>query len=418
MKVKNYIELQKAVDGGEKEIILTKSIASPNSIRLKRGQKISGEGEVIMLSFINSEGLILEGDNDVSNLIIQTSQEKRAISLSSSLEDLGVISLKNLTVNGVVQILTRNSNKKLDVKINNLDIPTADARGYSEKPQKYGVNVYQGALTIYNYNPDESSLITVDAENVSIGREKSPALGSGIFIAGFNDDGGKTEVKRLVTGDIYSNGMIPFGQPNLITGGIFILNSAHAEEIITDGKTVTYGVNDMVLDVWGKVDKWVINEKIVSHGSSGIGFVNFGTVDYFEARKPIETYGLGARGFNQYDGTIKEAKFDKIETFADGSIGMQFSKPVGKIVVEKDVITNGGNGETLVKGEIMTLAADGISVKEGGEIKELVVKGNIETNGDSVKSLHVDGGKIEKIEIGGEIIAEGKDSEKVVGIEI
>ncbi len=418
MKVKNYIELQKAIDGGESEIVLTKSIASPNSIRLRKGQKITGEGDVIMLSFINSEGLVLEGDNEISNLIIQTSPDKRAISLSSSLEDVGVISLNDLTVNGVVQILTRNSNKKLNVKIKNLDIAGADARGYSEKPQKYGVNVYQGALTIYNYNPDEKSLITVDAENVSVGREKAPVLGSGIFIAGFNDDGGRTEVNKLVTGEIYSNGMIPFGQPNLITGGIFILNSAHAKEIVTDGKTVTYGVNDMVLDVWGKVDKWVVNEKIVSHGSSGIGFVNFGTVDYFEARKPIETYGLGARGFNQYDGTIKEAKFDKIETFADGSIGMQFSKPVGKIVVEKDVITNGGEGETLVKGEIMTLAADGISVKEGGEIKELVVKGNIETNGDSVKSLHVDGGKIDKIEIGGEIIAEGKDSEKVVGIEI
>lgn len=40
------------------------------------------------------------------------------------------------------------------------------------------------------------------------------------------------------------------------------------------GELVTYGVNDMVLDTWGKVEKWVSNFPIVSFGPSGIGFVN------------------------------------------------------------------------------------------------------------------------------------------------
>jgi hypothetical protein len=32
---------------------------------------------------------------------------------------------------------------------------------YSEQPQKYGVNVYQGALTVYNFNDDRDSTITL-----------------------------------------------------------------------------------------------------------------------------------------------------------------------------------------------------------------------------------------------------------------
>ena len=38
----------------------------------------------------------------------------------------------------------------------------------------------------------------------------------------------------------------------------------------------TYGPNDMVLDNWGTVDRWISDDKVTSFGSSGIGFVNFG----------------------------------------------------------------------------------------------------------------------------------------------
>lgn len=41
------------------------------------------------------------------------------------------------------------------------------------------------------------------------------------------------------------------------------------------GPVVTYGVNDMVLDNWGNVDRWIVEQKLTSYGPSGIGFVNF-----------------------------------------------------------------------------------------------------------------------------------------------
>lgn len=412
MEVKDYLELYQAVESGEKRIEIVNSIGVPNGIKLKKGQKIIGKDRNILLSFINGDGIALTGDNEISNLSIQTSPSRRGIYVDSIEEDLGVIELKNLTVTGMVQILTRGKNKILCLEVDDLDIPFADARNYPERPMKYGVNVYQGAFTLYNFNPVEGSLVNFKGKGIKIGRKNTPVLGSGLFISGFNDDSGLVEIEYLETGEIYSNGMIPKGQPNLITGAIFIVYGAHAKKIISNGVVETYGNNDMVLDVWGQVDDWIVENEVTSYGSSGIGFVNFGIVKRFKANKKISTYGLGARGFNQYDGTIEEAYFESIKTVGDGSIGMQFSKPVGKIVIG-DVLTRGSTGQTLVKGEIMELAADGISVLEGGEIQSLEVLRNIITEGEEVSSYHINGGDVKEFKIGGDIISKKDNASKV-----
>jgi hypothetical protein len=44
----------------------------------------------------------------------------------------------------------------------------------------------------------------------------------------------------------------------------------------------------MALDNWGVVDRWTAEKKITSHGQSGIGFVNFGTVNKLKVNAPIE----------------------------------------------------------------------------------------------------------------------------------
>lgn len=413
MKVKNYIDLQKAIDLNE-DIELTNSINAVDTIKLNKGQKIFSNEENLLLSFINGDGLALSGDNEISNVAIQTTPSRRAIYIDSKEEDLGEIKLNNLTITGMVQLLTRGNNKKLSVKIETLDILAADARNYPERPMKYGVNVYQGALTIYNFNPKEGSEIRVSAENISLGRQKAPVIGSGVFISGFNDESGKVIIEKLTTNDIYTNGMIPTGQPNLITGAIFIVYGAHAKEIISKGKTVTYGTNDMVLDVWGEVDDWISKDKILSYGSSAIGFVNFGQVKNYRAEAEVKTFGLGARGFNQYDGSIENAEFKSIKTLGDGSIGMQFSKPVGTITIKEDVETTGSTGETLVKGEIKELQADGISVLEGGEIEKLVVEGNLTAKGEEVVAYHVNGGKVKSFKLKGKISVENENSKEVL----
>ena len=73
------------------------------------------------------------------------------------------------------------------------------------------------------------------------------------------------------------------------------------------------------------------------------------------------------------------------------------------------VSTHGSVGQTLVKGVIMTLPANGISVKAGGEIQNLNLTGGIVTHGDKVVSLEIEG-KVSDISIKNDITANGLDS--------
>ena len=217
---------------------------------------------------------------------------------------MGNIVLENLTITGQVSIISRQGTDKINLIASNIHITSCDSRHYSEQPQKYGVNVYQGALTVYNFNSYENSRIDCKLTNISMGFKNAPVIGSGIFVCGFGDEGGKVNLETLTTGAVYSNGMLPYGTADIITAAVFIVYGVEAKTVEHHGELVTYGVNDMVLDTWGKVEKWVSNYPIVSYGPSGIGFVNFGTVKNFMAQD-ITTYGLGARGLTNMTVRLK-----------------------------------------------------------------------------------------------------------------
>lgn len=119
--------------------------------------------------------------------------------------------------------------------------------------------------------------------------------------------------------------------------------------MITDGEVITYGINDMVLDVWRTVVNWTSNAPIISYGPSDVGFVNFGTVKYFTVNVSLQTYGLGPRGYNQYDGTVGNISFKSIETFSNVSVGIQISKKIGNLTVHENLTTHGSLGSSLVK---------------------------------------------------------------------
>ncbi|NRF39578.1 hypothetical protein [Pedobacter foliorum] len=412
VKINSLIDLVAALNShAPTNLELQTSILCPYSIVLPIGFSLTGtDKEKCIISFNNGDGIGLTADNEVSNLTIQASPNNRAIYTLSNHPDLGTLNLNNLVVSGQVQILTRAGTLKTKLIATDVDVVACDARRYCEQPQKYGVNVFQGAFTVYNFNSDPNSVINATLKNISLGRKGAPVIGSGLFICGFGDNGGWVIADSITTGEIYSNGMLPYGQPDMITAGVFIVNGTKIKSIIHHGAITTYGVNDMVLDTWGYVEKWVAEKPIVSFGPSGIGFVNFGTVDEFEAKDRVETFGLGARGFNQYDGTVGKAVFHSIITHGNGSIGMQFSKPVGSIEVKNGVVTNGSEGQTLVKGVIMTLPADAISVKAGGEIQYLKISGGIKTYGENVNSYHVEGGIVHELSVTGDVEANGNGS--------
>ena len=167
----------------------------------------------------------------------------------------------------------------------------------------------------------------------------------------------------------------------------------------------------MVLDLWGSAERWTVTAPISSTGPSGIGVVVFGRLDELRVDAPIETSGLGARGFNLYDGRIGRAFFDSITTHGDGAIGIQLSKAMGPIEVSGELRTTGGVGMSLVKGVQTELRASAISLKSGADTPSLHVRGRVLTEGEDLSAVEVlEGARVGELRLDGGIDAKGAGS--------
>jgi hypothetical protein len=288
----------------------------------------------------------------------------------------------------------------------------ADARGYDERPKGYGVEVVPGAFTLWNQQADRAVTITADLTGLTAGRAGAPVRGSGIFVSGAGDTGGRLVARRLETGAVHSDGGIAAGTPDRITGGVFVVSGAFVDTVHNRGSVTTYGPNDMVLDNWGTVGHWIADEKITSYGPSGIGFVNFGTVDLLQVNAVIETFGQGSRGFNVYTGTVNSAEFERVVTHADGAVGIQLSQPVGQITVRRGIETYGGTGDSLVKGVVVRLSAVALSIKPGGSARKIAIAGGLITHGEGINPLELHG-TVDSLQITEGFAAAGGGFEKI-----
>ncbi|VTU28528.1 hypothetical protein SRS16CHR_04284 [Variovorax sp. SRS16] len=400
-------------EGGAQRFIVHGKLANAPSIRLAPGQALCGEDDQSSITFADgSEGLQLTTDNEIRLLRLTASPAQRVIFNDTQVDSLGRMRLTRVTATGQVQILARDAVKGGHVDVDGLDIVAADARARSDRPQGFGVHVLQGAFTLWNMQQDERSVVTARLVGLSAGREGAPVRGSGIFVSGAGFTGGKLVAALLETGAVYSDGGIAPGTPDQITGGVFTVFNAHVDEVRNRGPVVTYGVNDMVLDNWGNVDRWTVEEKLTSYGPSGIGFVNFNIVNTLKVRAPIETFGAGARGFNVYAGTVGLAEFDRVTTHANGAVGIQISQPIGRLVVHRGVETFGGTGDSLVKGVVMKLAAIALSIKPGGSAQAIEIDGGLTTHGEGVAPMELHGA-IGTFKVGGGLAAAGGGFDKI-----
>ena len=374
------------------DIIIRGKLDDVPSFRLAAGQVLRGEDDRCSITFAKgSDGVELSTDNEVSTLRLTASPDQRVVFNDTQVTTLGRMRLAAIVATGQVQILARDAIKGGHVDVDGLDIVAADARARTERPRGFGVHVLQGAFTLWNMQADERVVVTARIKGLSAGREGAPVRGSGIFVSGAGFTGGRLVASLIETGAVYSDGGIAEGTPDQITGGVFTVFNAHVDEVRNRGPVVTYGVNDMVLDNWGNVDRWIVEQKLTSYGPSGIGFVNFNIVNTLEVKAPIETFGRGARGFNVYTGTMGLAEFDRVTTHADGAVGIQISQPIGRLVVHHGVETFGGIGDSLVKGVVMKLAAIALSVKPGGSAQSIEIDGGVTTHGEAVAPLELHG---------------------------
>jgi hypothetical protein len=381
-----------AANSAVTDIVVRGNLTGLPTLRLAPGQSLRGATSATILRFLaGHDGLQLSADNRVEDLGLEVDVERRALFNDTSVQHLGRLVLRNLRTMGSIRLLASDRVRSGHVEAENIDVESADARGYSERPKGYGVEVIAGAFMLWNQQADRSVTITADLVGLTAGRAGGPVRGSGVFVSGAGDAGGRLMVRRLETGAIYSDGGIAPGTPDRITGGVFVVSGAFVDHVVNHGPVTTYGSNDMVLDNWGTVGGWTAEEKITSYGPSGIGFVNFGTVDVLQIKAPVETFGQGARGFNVYAGTVHTAEFERIVTHADGAVGIQISQPIGKIMVTRGIETHGGTGDSLVKGVVVKLSAIPLSIKPGGSARNIMISGGLMTHGVGVAPLELDG---------------------------
>jgi hypothetical protein len=382
--------LAAAADPTVRHLAVAVGLTKLQTFRLSPGQTLMAANPNVALRFAKGQdGLQLSTNNHVEGLELSTDSDKRA--LFNDTRRMGRLVLRKLRTKGAVQLLARDSVRSGHVEAEKVDIVAADALSYDERPKGYGVEVIPGAFTLWNQHSDRAVTITADLTGLTAGRAGAPVRGSGIFVSGGGDTGGRLIARRLNTGAVYSDGGIAPGTPDRITGGVFVVSGAFVDSVYNCGPVTTYGPNDMVLDNWGTVGQWVAEEKITSYGPSGIGFVNFGSVDVLQANAPIETFGQGSRGFNVYAGTVNSAEFERVVTHADGAVGIQISQPVGQITVRRGIETYGGAGDSLVKGVVVRLSAVALSIKPGGSARKIAITGGLITHGKGINPLELHG---------------------------
>ena len=390
------------------DILVAADLTGLPTFRLAPGQTLRGASSGKTLRFATGQdGVQLSSDNRVENLELQADVDRRALFNDTKVEHLGRLVLRNLRTIGVIQLLVRDKVRSGHVEAEDVDVVAGDARSYGERPKGYGVEVVPGAFMLWNQQADRGTTITADLVGLTAGRAGAPVRGSGIFVSGAGETGGRLLLRRLETGAVYSDGGITRGTADRISGGVFVVSGAFVDSVRNAGPVTTYGPNDMVLDNWGTVGHWTTSEKITSYGPSGIGFVNFGTVDVLQVKAAIETFGQGARGFNVYTGTVHTAEFERIVTHADGAVGIQISQPVGEITVRRGIETYGGTGDSLVKGVVVKLAAVALSIKPGGAARKIAIAGGLTTHGAGVNPLELHG-QVDSLQVTEGVIAAGR----------
>jgi hypothetical protein len=408
--VEGAAELVEALQSDVGEIEVRGTLSGMPMITLAPGVRLRGG----TLRF-GAKGLRLTSDNEVEGVTVLTADEEVAILNDTSATDLGTLTLRDVRTSGQVLLLADDSVRAGHVLVDGLKVDRADVRGRVERPGAFGVEALQGAFTLWNRQPDPDVVVTAELRDIAAGSVDAPIRGSGVFVGGHRVSGvtgGTVRVSSLRTGEIHSDGGIAPGTPDLISGGVFVISGAVVEEVVNSGPVTTNGQNDMVLDNWGEVTNWTATAPVTSHGPSGIGFVNFGEIDRLDVQAAIETFGTGARGFNLYDGSLRHASFGSIATHGDGSVGVQVSKPLPILEISGDLTTEGGEGQSLVKGVQVSLKAIALSIKPGAEVGSISVGGQVRTAGDNVITVEIDG-DVGEIAIAGGVVTTGNNSDAI-----
>ena len=405
-QVSDVAQLNEALTSGAGQIEVTGALKGMPSVTLPPGVSLRG-GELVF----GGKGLRLTSDNTVENVTVRTSVQELAIYNDSTVADLGTLRLNNVTSYGQIYLCAQGSIRAGRIEADGVHVAEADTRGRADRPTGFGVEALQGAFTVWNRQTDPDVALTARLENISAGSEGTPVRGGGVFVGGHGNmagmaDGGTITVELLSTGDVFSDGGIAPGTPDIISGGVFVISGAHADEVINLGTTTTYGQNDMVLDNWGAVDKldrqgqghlartqrdrlrqlWRHRgaQRGGAHRNHRAGCPRLQRLRRFTERSHLRLHHHHRRRIRGRAGQPRPAQTDH----------------------QRQPATSGGTGESLVKGVLMPLAAIALSVKPSGHIGAVSIGADISTAGDALATVDLEG-PVDSLSVGGKIIATG-----------
>ena len=332
------------------------------TLHLRPGQSLRAAAEGAELRFLpGHDGVRLACDNTLLSLSLQADPAQRAVFNDEQLHSMGRLCLAGLRVCGQVQILARGALRAGQVDVDGLDIEAADTRARTERLRGFGVEVLQGAFTLWNQQADSTSVISTRLKGLSTGRPGAPVLGGGILVAGGGFEGGRVVATVLETGAVHSDGRIDPDAAGRISGGVFIAHGAFVGVLRNQGTVATHGAHDMVLYNSGTVNDWIAEAPLSSHGAHAIGVVNFGTLHALDVRGPVETFGPGAPGFHLHEGKLGRAVFDRITIHGEGAAGEPSDQRVDGVVVRHGIQRMSGSRGAVVQGVKTALSAVGLS---------------------------------------------------------
>ena len=134
-------------------------------------QSLGGATRVATLRFTPGvDGVQLSADNALHGLTLQTDPGRRAVFNGLTCATMGRLTLQNLQVVGLVEILADGTVRGGHVDADGVHIEAADARAGGMRPRGFGVEVVTGAWTLWNRQPDPAVTVTAELLNLSAGR--------------------------------------------------------------------------------------------------------------------------------------------------------------------------------------------------------------------------------------------------------
>lgn len=357
LTVSNRAELLEAVGAQVQTIEIQGSIKNLDSFTLKPGQTLIGIRHAKLIFSPNQNGIVLSKDNAIKNIGIIVEPTKKAISNLAIHSSLGNIRLNHLQVTGQIQFLAKGAVQFANIDVRHVVISQFDSR-FSPTISKYGIQAFQGAMTIWNQQHLPNSRINVTIQNLSVGTVQTPSQSSGLFLVG-TTQGGQVHAVSIKTDHIIIRGIDKKRDKRLVSG-IFNLGNSTIDALDINQPIITQDNFALGFDNWGNIQSFRLNETIETTGKNSNAVVNLGNISIAIIDAPIFTKGLGARGFSNY-GVINNAIINKnITTYGDGAVGLQNLGSIKHLVVSGKISTHGGQAKVFQLGKFKRLNADAI----------------------------------------------------------